>query len=360
MWVFYVLMFIPIIIHYIELPGYEMDLKKKNNVAISIFFIMLTALIMLRHEVIGNDTHNYITFFKYYSKLDWKYLESESLETGYLYFNKAVSYISKDPQVFLAIAALLASALIYPTYRRLCVDSTLTIAIFCSMSTFIMMFSGIRQMLAIALGVVAYEFTRMKKPILFVLIVALAMSMHVSAFILVIMYPVYHVKITKVGLVAIVPMLGMLFALNRPIFSFLSVYVEQYTRFEADISETGAYMTLLLFVIFVIFAFAIPDERAMDKETYGLRNLLILALAIQMFAPLHNLAMRMNYYFIILVPLTMPKLIANTTKRWWQLAAAAKAVMVVFFIVYFFASAKLSKETLNVFPYHFYWEDILL
>ena len=360
MWVFYVLMFLPIVIHYIELPGYEMDLKKKNKVAITLFFIMLTVLIMLRHEVVGNDTHNYITFFKIYSKLDWKYLESENLEIGYLYFNKIVSYISTEPQVFLAIAALVASALLYPTYRRLCVDSTLTIALFCSMSTFVMMFSGIRQMLAIAIGIVAYEFTRMKKPILFVLAVALAMTMHTSAFILVLMYPVYHVKITKVGLMVVVPMLGILFALNKPIFSFLSTYIEEYTRFEADITETGAYTMLLLFVAFTIFSFAIPNEKEMDKETYGLRNLLILAFALQMFAPLHSLAMRMNYYYIILVPLTMPKLIANTTKRWWQLAAAAKAIMVVFFITYFFANANDASGNLNVFPYHFYWEDILL
>ena len=220
MWVFYVLMFLPIVIHYIELPGYEMDVKKKNKVAITLFFIMLTALIMLRHESIGNDTHNYITFFNFYSKLDWKYLERENLEIGYLYLNKAISYISDEPQVFLAIVALLASILMYPTYRRLCVDSTLTIALFCSMSTFVMMFSGIRQVLAIALGVVAYELTRLKKPILFLLVVGLAMLMHVSAFILVLMYPVYHVKITKVGLVVVVPMLGVLFLLNEPIFSF--------------------------------------------------------------------------------------------------------------------------------------------
>ena len=303
MWVFYILLLLPMALKFLEMPGYKTDGQKRSKSTLGLFFLMLTVLIALRHETVGKDTKNYLNFFEMYSTWDWNEFTDATLEIGYLYFNKAVSYISEDPRVFLAIATIVVSALIYPTYRRLNVDTSLTIALFCTMSTFVMMFSGIRQMLAIAIGFIAYEFTRTKKPIFFVLAVALAMTIHVSAFILVLMYPVYHLKINRTSLSLMIPLFGLLLILNEPIFTFLGTYIEKYTRFEAEISETGAYTMIILFVIFVAFSFIIPDEKTLDKETSGLRNILLLCLALQMFAPIHTLAMRMNYYFIIFIPL---------------------------------------------------------
>ena len=96
----------------------------------------------------------------------------------------------------------------------------------------------------------------------------------------------------------------------------------------------------------------------MDKETYGLRNLLILALALQMFAPLHSLAMRMNYYYIIFIPLLIPKIVECRSERWNQVAKAGRNVMLIFFLIYFYIGA-YSGGGLNVFPYHFFWEKVI-
>jgi hypothetical protein len=60
---------------------------------------------------------------------------------------------------------------------------------------------------------------------------------------------------------------------------------------------------LILFLIFTVFAYLVPDESKLDPDTIGMRNFLLLAVAIQMFAPLHSLAMRMNYYYIVFIPL---------------------------------------------------------
>ena len=114
--------------------------------------------------------------------------------------------------------------------------------------------------------------------------------------------------------------------------------VERYTNYAGDMISTGAYTMLILFSIFTVFSFVIPDEKRMDNETIGLRNFLLLSLVIQMFAPLHNLAMRMNYYYIIFIPLLIPKIIAIRNKRWEQVAVLGRRVMVVFFFVYFFLS----------------------
>lgn len=357
MGVFYVLLFVPIILQHIAVKGHYIDYQKRNNAALAFFFLLLTVLVMFRHETVGNDTRNYIHYFLKYSKSTWGKLGSYSTEDGFTYFNKLISIFSKEPHFYLAVAAVVVNALIYPTYKRLCIDASLTAVLFCNMSVFVMMFSGIRQMLAVGVGCVAYEFTRNRKPIPFVIAVCIAMSFHTSAFMLAFMYPMYHAKITKKWLLVVIPVMAVVFVFNRQIFSVLGLFLERYTKYDASITQTGAYTMLFLFAAFAVFSFIIPDESHLDKETVGLRNFLLLALMIQMFAPLHTIAMRMNYYYIIFIPLLLPKIIAERSKRWNQVATLSRHVMLIFFLVYFFMNA-YGDGGLHVFPYHFFWETV--
>lgn len=353
--VFYVLLFVPMVLQHFSVKDTGFNYKKKNQWALAFFFLFLTFLVSLRHVSIGNDTSNYIHYFNKFADMEWKKLAEYPLDLGFSVFSKIIALFTQEVRVFLAIVAVAVSAMIYPTYRRLCLDASLSIVLFCTMSTFALMFSGIRQMLAIGLGFVAYELTRKKKRLGFVLVVLFAMTFHTSAFMLAFMYPLYHVKIKKNWLLFIVPMLALVFALNRPIFSVLSMIIERYTEYEGGISSTGAYTMLILFAIFAVFCFIVPEESLMDKETVGLRNFLLLSLALQMFAPLHFLAMRMNYYYIIFIPLLIPKIITCACATWDRVAVWARHIMLAFFLVYFFVSAS-NGSALNIFPYRFFWE----
>ena len=357
MLIFIVLLLVPMLMQHAVIGNKCVDFEKKNKNALLFFFFFLVFLVMFRHESVGTDTRNYIRFFSNYSVMSWKAISKSAVELGFAYFNKVVSLFSDDPQFFLAVTVIVTVAMIYPTYRRLCVDTSLTIVLFCTMSTFSMMFSGIRQMLAIGIGFIAYEFTRKNKLILYIICVAIAITFHTSAVMLAVMYPLYHAKITKKWLFAVVPALVAVFAFNRPIFSYLSFLIERYTSYKGGITQTGAYTMLILFAIFAVFAFLIPDEALVDDETVGLRNFLLLALVVQMFAPLHHLAMRMSYYYIIFIPLLLPKVIAAKSEKWQQVAVVARHVMVAFFFGYFFINSAGGGD-LDVFPYHFYWENI--
>jgi len=352
---FIILLLTPIIIQHTQIN--RISYKQKNEIALVSFFVLLTILVMLRHESIGNDTDVYLRYFNMYSKTDWSVLRNVNIEFGYSVFNKLISLFVSSPQLFLAITAIIPSVMIYPTYKRLCMDSSLTIVIFCTLSTFVMMFSGIRQVFAIGIGFIAYHFTRNKKIIPFVLCVLLAMAFHVSAFMLLFMYPLYHARITKKWLLVIGPVLTFIFLFNETIFSFLGRILERYTNYDATIEHTGAYTMLFLFAIFTIFAFLIPEESRLDSETIGLRNFLLMALVVQMYAPLHMTASRMNYYYIIFLPLLLPKIIACRSIRWNKVAVFSRHVMVVFFLLYFFVYAYRGGG-LHVFPYHFFWENI--
>ena len=349
------LLFVPIVIQHIKVKGIEYS--EKNQFALTLFFVFLTLLVMFRHECVGNDTRNYIYYFKKYAEMEWLAPINLTSEIGFLYFNKIVAIFSSAPQVFLAVAAIVVSGLMFPTYKRLNLDAALTIVLFCTMSTFVMMFSGIRQMLAIGTGFVAYEYTRKKKLVYFFVSVMIAVSFHTSAFMLLFMYPLYHARITRRWLYVVVPVMAALFLFNKQVFVVLTGILSRFSRFDGSMTSTGAYAMLILFTAFTVFSFLIPDEKMLDDEIIGLRNFLLLALVIQMFAPLHSLAMRMNYYYIIFLPLLMPKIIAIRSKRWSQLAIVGRHIMVGFFLLYFFVVVYRS-GALHVFPYHFFWESI--
>jgi hypothetical protein len=349
------MLFVPIALQHIVIP--EMDYQKKNRFALIFFFVVLTVLLAFRHETIGIDTVAYKNSFISCSNMRWGDIFNQSREVGFFLMNKIISLISREPQFYLAIIAISTIVLMVPTYYRLCLDSSLTLVLFCTMSTFWMAFSGIRQMLAIAIGFLSYKFVREKKIFWFIVTVVVATSIHTSAFILLFMYPLYYLKITPKAMLFVVPLFGALFVFNEQVFSFLLSILESHSRFSGTIESTGAYTMIILFALLSSFSFLIPDENLLDEETKGLRNFLLFAFLIQFFAPLNTLAMRMNYYYIIFIPLLMPKIIQSSSARWERVADVGRHIMVVVFFVYFFLLAN-SDGTLNVFPYHFFWERV--
>ncbi len=353
MWPFYILVLVPILVQAHWKEG--IDLRKKNKTSIIIFFSLLLILLMFRHSSIGNDTSNYINYFKLINLHNLSQIDSFSDEFGFVILTKIISFFTNSPQVYLAVMAIITIAMIFPLYLRQCEDPGLTISIFCILSTFVMLFSGIRQCLTIGLGFIAYEFAKRKKLIPFLLIVLVAISIHNSSIMLFVMYPLYHAKITRKWLYIVVPTVISIYIFNRQIFLLLAAVLNQFSRFDGSIEFTGAYIMIFLFVIFAVFAFLVPDEDKLDEETIGMRNFLLFSLVIQLFAPLNTLVMRMSYYYMIFIPLLMPKIIKCHSERYDKIAITARHIMMVFFVIYFLYTSA-TKGALHVFPYRFFWE----
>lgn len=362
MWPYILLIACPIVLHHIMMGtfyGTKADVFNKNSdKAMRLFWTGLFVLLALRHENVGIDLSNYRIIFNSIAKSSWEKVLERSLEIGYSLLNKVVSLISRDFRWIIIAAAILSVVFIARVYIKFSSDASLSIALFISMSNFVMLFSGLRQAIAISFGFLAFEFVRAKKPLQFLLIVVCTMLFHTSAFMLLFMYPMYHVRITRKSLIALVPAMIFAFIFNKQIFGVLGSILSEYTKYDATISSTGAYGMLILFVIFTIFSYVIPDENNLDNDTIGLRNFLLLAVGLQMFAPLHTLAMRMNYYYIAFIPLLMPKIIEYRSKTWNQIAIIARYVLIVFFVAFFFLTAS-EDNTLQTFPYKFFWEDVI-
>lgn len=335
----------------------------KNNLAISVFFWMLWGLLACRSIEIGKDTENYKIFFDRYSSQSFVQVFEGDLEPLFGILNWGIGQLTDNFQIFLTIVAtinIIPIAVLYNQDKR---HSYLKVILFVNMSVFVMLFSGIRQAIAMSIGLIAYHFVKRKKLVIFFIIVCIAMGIHTSAFMLFVMYPLYYFRLKRKHLYIIIPLIACVYIFNRPIFTgLLKIMTFFNTRFSdyASLDNTGAVTMIICFAAFTLFAYIIPDEKKVDAEFIGMRNYLLLATLLQCFAPLHNLAMRMNYYYILFVPVIIPMTLNYAEHKWKKVAKFAEIVMCIFFTLYFMTSIIGSMETggaLNTVPYIPFWVD---
>lgn len=339
------------------------DPKTRNNsLIVPVFFLLFVVLLSLRDDTIGRDLVSYKMYFSYYSSIRFADVLKEDGDMLYFILNWLIGQVTKDFQVFLALVAVITALPIAIVYSEDKQYGFLKVVLFMNMSVFVMMFSGLRQSLAIAFGLIAYKYVREKKPLRFILFSLIALGFHHTGFMIFLYYPLYHLRLQKNQLWFTIPLVGAVFVFNKQIFSFASdiAFSIMGDKYNVEVQETGAYLMIILFALFAIAAFFFPDDEKMDDEMNGLRNFLLMAVLLQCFAPVHTLAMRMNYYFIIFVPIVVPKIFKYSKENIKDVAKIARGVIVAFFVAYYlyttYISCRTGQSALDTYPYVPFWD----
>lgn len=354
MFAYFLLIGIPLIFSMLVINNKQN--KKTKAFIMASFFLVYFLLLSLRAPTVGTDLASYLPQFEERVKKTWNLLFDEiGTEAGYLFLNKLIGSIWADNQFFLTCIALICVLPLGIMYCKESEKPLVSMATFLVLPVFTMLFSGLRQGIAIAMVAPAYYFTKNKKPIWFILTVLFAMLFHTSAFIIALLYPVYHVNITKEKLFFGVPLILLVFVFNEQIFSFLMRFMGRYEHY-LKIEETNAYEMIFLFTIFTVYAFITPQKEKMDKDTIGLRNILLLTLCLQMFASINQLAMRMNYYFTVFLPLLIPKIGARCHASDKDIIRLLETLLIAFFIGYFIWNGYKGGDPMQIFPYIPFWE----
>jgi hypothetical protein len=347
--------------------GWFISIGKKphilnNSLIVPVFFLLYFVLLSLRDTTIGRDLPVYEHYFKSYSAMPFKSIWSADMDILYVLLNWLVGKVTDSFQIFLTVVAAITVLPVAKLYSEDKQYGFLKVVLFMNMSVFIMAFSGLRQSLALAFGVIAYMYARDKKPLRFLIFALITFGFHHTGFMVLLYYPLCHIRLQKNHLWFAIPTIVTVFIFNKQIFSWLAnvAFSILGAKYEAEVEETGAYMMIILFVLFAVASYFFPDEDSMDDETRGLRNIMLMALVLQCFAPVHNLAMRMNYYFIIFVPIIVPKILKHSKPHIKDVAHVAKLVMVGFFVVYYLYTTYRYCQTgispLNTYPYVPFWE----
>lgn len=366
---YFALIFIPLFLQVIlkvsrkqVLVGNRGSIIRAENIALPTFFALFFLLLALRDDTIGRDLPNYHNIFSFWG---WRTLQSVFAEPSELLFHLycwfVYNCISEDFQVFLAITAALSIIPIAYVYNQDKSHGYLKIAIFVNMSTFIMLFSGIRQGLAMSFGLLAYQALKDKKTWRFILWSIVAILIHHTGFMVLLFYPLCRIRFQKRDLIWLTPCYLGLLVFNRPIFNLISAIIGAYNEKYITIADsTGAFGSFLLFTLFAVFCYIVEDEERMDDEAFALRNILSFAVALQSFASLNTLAMRLNYYFILLIPIALGQGIRYAKPKYAQVAKFAEFVISAYFTLIFITGIYRSYitgiSTLDTIPYIPFWK----
>ena len=331
----------------------KMTYRRKEFV-LNFFFGCFLVILMCRNITCGTDLRNYAAIFS--DAVLSPFRNSYEVEWGYNVLESIIGLFTKDYQVNLVILALISVIPIYIMYKKEVEIPYLTIILFLTVAPFSMYFSGMRQVVAMAFAVPVYYFSREKRILPSLLTVAASSLFHKSAWVMIVFYPVYHLQLTKKSLIWLIPGLVFTLAFNQQIFTVILHFMgDRYIEKYSTTTSTGAYSILILLIIFVVYSFLLVRDVSLDKNVVGLRNILLLTAVIQCFAPIHSIAMRMNYYFLPFIPILIPKIANRCSSKNRAMAKLSVIVLCLGLTAIYLREMYTGADILNIYPYVPFW-----
>ena len=358
---YFLLMLVPFTYYFFASKGsFSIESQRgtrKATVTVVLFFLIFLLMLSLRDISCGIDLKNYLYFFNRDASLPLQSIFStDNSEMLFSVFNVGVARVFKDFRIYLILIAAISVIpfiFLYSSEVDLPYQAVVLFVVFAPFSVF---FSGLRQIMALSFAPILFELCKKKKLVPFLLVVLIASGFHQSALIMLLMYPVFRAKFTKRWLLFVIPLIVLVLVFNKQLYSLIvplmgSRYKERYS----EVTSTGAYTTIIVLFIFSFYSIFLTEETEISEEDNGIRNLLFLCTALQCFAPVNAIAMRMNYYYLVFVPIAVPRMIVRSQKRFWNISYFFSIGLTIAFFAYFFFNAYRGADILNIFPYVPLW-----
>lgn len=331
-------------------PTKKMSQKVFERITLA-FLLFLWFLTAFRGNTIGNDTNNYIYYFKEISKYGVD--KAHRIEMGYQYFCLFISKINANPQFFLVISSAICyigvGIYIFKYSNNKIFSLVLLFALFFSMFT-----NTIRQNLAMTIVLWAYHFLKNKKYIFAISLIFLATIFHKSALIAILLF-FYKLAPYKQKTVFMLSLMIIALSITGVVNTILRVILPSYTGyFEGVQAGSGRLMTFIGCIRNAFFYFLV--YKVYKKE--GKFNRLVLwnfalLLFLQSFGFVVNLFDRVSSYFLLIGIVELTNICCSEklkNRDLWMFAIGCG--LLLFFLV----SIILRPEWNHLYPYLFFWE----
>lgn len=347
----YLIMYFIIIINHVYVN--KIGSERKNNLHLLVSFLTILIVISLRHPSMGNDLGGYIDSFLIIGGLSVKetiHLNSFlNYEWGYIVFNKLISLITNDPQALIAISAIFSIVPIGLLIKKRSSNYIFSILVYLGLPFFMMVYSGLRQAIAIGFCCLGLLEIRNKKLKRFMLWIGLAFLFHSSAAVFLLAYPLYHIKLNKIGRILSIPLLAVIYLFRLPIFKQISRLFKD----DAIPDNNNSFMLLAVFVLIYLFCTVFIEND--DYDNASMLNIYYFACVCQCFAGVYNTAMRIGYYFMPALIIALPNIVSKQKNK--RNMFLFSIILQIIFILYGLYSIYKSSWAM-AYPYHFFWETI--
>lgn len=336
-------------------------IKKKTSK--KVYFLTLFCLLFsLRSIQVGVDIDGYVTEFLNIARTDWNHLFAETTtfygyEKGFIVFDKLVSYITKDANFYLFICAtIIYGSLIYFFSFISENDLTKQTIMFVCLPSFAVLLSGLRQAFAVSFVLLAYVMFKKRKYLISLLLYALAITFHATAFLGILLLFTRIIKIEKKHVLTLF-VVGIIVFLTRTVIA-KSVFekIEQFSdKMEFYPIEDNNSYTMILFYLIILFILFWLSNSVTEKNRDFLeyRNIVYILMLLQLFASIQTNLMRTTYYFLPFLPMAIITVVEDGKLK-FQRKYVYLVLFIGLFILYFYFIAGSSQ--MELVPYKFFWE----
>jgi len=323
----------------------------------------------LRAYTIGVDTRRYQNHF--YNVNDLSSIQeflNHSNEIGYKILQKFVGIFHENFNFFLLIVAIIVFFSLLFYIKRYSKDYLLSYILFITLGLYNFTFSGIRQSLAISMGLIAFHYAVKKNLKLFTLFLLIAMSFHVSAIVLIPIYVLVNVKFVKVHYFVLFFIYALFLLFRNQIGYYMSLF---YYGGSVDVinnyDSAGTIGTLSLFILFILLLGLIlknPFKIDNGQLNHGLFNIVIVSFFIQTLSSFSYLFTRLNFYYLIFIIIYIPLVISPTKNLKYSInpkligfsKLLIKSLIIIALLVSYFGTLESTVITEKLVPFYFFWE----
>lgn len=281
--------------------------KFKQTILLVSLFIPLFLLSALRDKTVGTDTANYIKSFGAIADLSFQTcLEGMAqFETGFVIFNKVVSLLTVNPQIFIAICSFLTISLIFIFIKNYSDIPWLSVYLFITLNYYQQSFNAIRQFLALAIVLLGIKFIQERSISKFSSLLLFTISIHTVAWTFGFAYILEKIKVTT-KLIFIIFGISVFFYVNfENILWLIELFARDryYDRLFNVAPANGR--TFLVALVMYAFCLTILQVKKIHSQDFNLWMCFI-ALLSYLFAmkayEFVRLAEFFAIFFIVLIP----------------------------------------------------------
>lgn len=329
--------------------------KKKRILLFSISLIWIVCV--LKKETVGVDVSGYKRIYEESSYWPWLAFSNVYFEKGYTFL---MQLFSKNGIGFQMFNAFVYTVIYVPWYiflKRYSKQPTMSILIFICYQFWVLNMSGLRQGMAMSICLIAFIFLEKKKMrnmVGFILLVALASSIHRSAIIFLLAIGVYIFSVDIKTILTFFSVFTLCFVMRSNIVRLINSIAGQY-QVETNMTLGGSFIMLVGFTAFSFVVIALTDSEKQNSWQFDIDHasvyMMLCAVALNLVLNGSSL-LRASAFLSMFVTVAFPNSLTRCT---WKSKLYVNLAVIVFMIGLYFSDVLLPNQ-FNITPYKFFWQ----
>lgn len=297
--------------------------ERKKRIFIALITLNWVLISGLRGLEVGADTIAYKGRFERTANTSWArlfenfyivYVDEEGKDPGYSVFEKVVQIFTDNYQVYLVVVAVIFFFGMAWWIHRYSAEPCLSYLIFSSFLFGFYALTGIRQTLATVLAVfVGTKLIEERKFWRFLLVIAVAFTIHKSAICFLPFYFLARIPVNKKTIIGVAVLTPLVFRFNEEFFRVLGLLVGY--EYE-ELENRGAYgFTFMYLAVTVVMILFLKHFRSVCDNYKMYYNALFLGLLFLPLVFVNPTAMRVVQYYSLFLMISIPQLLNCFEKK---------------------------------------------